>query len=136
MQGYNNSKQSALNLQSYCQAKSADLATGIDATDLLGILTTLKQYSVDLTAFKQVAGIAAYAKEQEVDTNYDVVAEFNTLIASVDLAVTNIATAIPTTAGWLQLLTLSGSDVVWREFTPAQLSIVKTNLDSISAQVT
>ena len=134
-QGYTQAKRSVLNLQRYCQAKSSNLDIGIDANDLLGILATLKQASIDLTAFKAITGIAAYAIEQEVDVSYDVVAEFNALIAFVDAAVTNISTAIPEAGGFLQIISLTGSDVVWREFTPAQLSVVKTNLDAISNAV-
>lgn len=134
---FNNARSVAINLKRYCEVKVSIIQTsGMNANDLLGVLSTLKQASIDLAALKVTPGIVQYAKDQENDQNYDVVAEFNALESLVNSSVTNLAMSFPVDGnGYLLLLKLLGSDKDWRTFTPIQLSSLQTDLNSIIAAV-
>ena len=130
---YNRARNAALNLRQYCQAKSAVIQTsGMNGNDLLGIIETLKQSSIDFATLKVTPGIAQYAKDQENDQAYDVATEFNALESLVNTAVTNLAASLPVDSnGYLLLLKLQGSVKDWRAFTSAQLAGIKSDLDAI-----
>ena len=130
---YNRARNAALNLRQYCQAKSAVIQTsGMNGNDLLGILETLKQASIDFATLKATPGIAQYAKDQENDQAYDVATEFNTLESLVNTAVINLAASLPVDSnGYLLLLKLQDSVKDWRAFTPVQLAGIKSDLDAI-----
>ena len=130
---YSQARSAALNLRQYCQAKSTVIqASGMNGNDLLGIIETLKQASIDFAILKTTPGIAQYAKDQENDQTYDVATEFNALESLVNTAVTNLAASLPVDSnGYLLLLKLQGSAKDWRVFTPAQLAGIKSDLDAI-----
>ena len=66
------------------ELRSISIAGGANSDVVLGILDTLRESSVALNVVKAVPGIAQYAKDQESDQTYDIVAEFTALLAVIE----------------------------------------------------
>ena len=81
---YDNAKNEALRVKNYCQLAVSKLQNSVTSSQIIKLVGGLSVFIERLSRIKSIAGITAYAKEQEVDQNYDVVAEFNSLVALIE----------------------------------------------------
>ncbi len=93
--------------------------------------------SAQLTGLRSTAGILGYAQDQEIDPTYDVVVEFDALIAAIDAAIVDIATALPVDgSGFLLVQKIGGGATLDpRLFTPAQTAGLRTSLAAIESAI-
>ena len=134
---YQKAKQQAVQLRNYALQRSALFAIGANSLEVLSTVDNLSAMHDALNGYKDVPGIVSYAEIQEDDVTYDVSAEFTTMLASVVTFVTNIVATLPKDVDGYLLLNeiLPDGTLVPRDFTPAQLSTAKTNLDAIAASI-
>ncbi len=135
---YERAKQLAVQLQRLAQNRSASFASGASALEVLALVDNLNALKVGLNSAKSVPGIAAHATAQEDDPAYDVVAEFNTMIAAADAVVAEVVTTLPTDGNeWLLINKINADgSLIPRNFTGAQLASIRTLLDAIAASIT
>ena len=133
-EGYDNVRSRMYRLRARCVAQSALMAVdGYDADRLLALLDDLADGQQLLSETSGIQGIAQYAKDQENDQSYDVVAEFVALTNAVDAAVAGIISAIPTSnpGNYVALHSFTGSTLTPRTFTAAQMAATKTLIDAV-----
>jgi hypothetical protein len=94
-------------------------------------------YSIELNELAATPGIGDYAKEQEDDPTYDVVAEFASMLSAIDEVVTNISSTLPVDGSGFHLLFKTNPDATLdpRLFTGASLSGLITKLDAVVAAI-
>lgn len=93
---------------------------------LSGLTGSLALINERITRFSS-ASLANYAKAQEDVANYDVVADFNTMITAANAVVTHISLAIPANSAH----TVSSGQVVEPSFTSAQTANLRNLLDTL-----
>lgn len=119
-------KRNATNVRN--EANSGD----IPSSRILTLLVNLRQDRTSLVAAAATPGIGAYAQQIKNNPTLDVVAEFNSVIASLDQVVAWIVANFPQDGqGFLLAQTLGPAGPVDRMFTPAQTSGLRTQLDSL-----
>lgn len=130
--GLENAKLFVVRLKRQAELKVASLATGANSDEILGIVDSLIEAKNQLNAVKAITGIGQYAKDQENDQNYDVGAEFNALLATIDAAAAEIITTFPTDgSGFLLSHTLDASGRSPRTFPAGAVSGIKDKLQFI-----
>ena len=135
---YADLKREAVRLKTYCNSKASQLQSGGDTDQIIRILADIKSFEDAFSRFTGVAGLAAYAIEQENDASYDVVAEFAALTTSLTSVKSWIMANFPKDSnGYLLGWTLNTQTnlVETRQFTTAQTSSLRDNLLSVSALV-
>ncbi len=135
--GYEKAKDHAANLRQFAQGKVVQLASGGNSTQILNILDSLIGYRLNLIDIQSIPGIAAYARTQEDDSTYDVVAEFTALIALIEAGINDIVTTFPVDQSNFLLAEIFNIDGTRspRNFTSSQLSGLVTVLTSIAAGI-
>lgn len=129
--------QRLLSLKRFVQQLRAASATGnILAQDILGCYTFLKRERAFLVTRAAVSGLSAYAQAQKNQPGLDVVAEFNTVIATLDAVTGWMASNFPQDGNGFLLSHSFGPDgLVDRQFTPAQTAGLRTQLDTVLAAI-
>ena len=131
---YQRAKQLAWGLRSVASAAIAETAGGSNADRLVLLLAHLRSLQAQLVDIADTPGIAAYARDQEGDAEYDVAAEFTALLAALDDVGDWIAAAMPKDgSGYLLLWTLDAAtgNRVPRTFTGTQLGALGTKLQTL-----
>lgn len=91
-EAYNRAKQLAVQVKRLAQARSSEWSSGADASVVLSMVDNMVALKLMLETQAAVSGIGPYAKDQESDQSYDVVAEFNALIAAMGAVITEVVT--------------------------------------------
>lgn len=119
------------------QARNALIAGNVSANAVLQIMSNMKS-SIELwDSVSSLPGIAQFAKDQQDDPDYDVVAEFlamkNEAVATRDWVITNF----PKSAGdFIEKDTLEADGAITvRFFTPAQTTGLQTALSDLVAAI-
>jgi len=95
-------------------------------------LAKLTQASADFNEIAAIPGIAEYAISQEDDPLYDVVAEFQALVAVIGIAVAALAAAFPRDVdGKLLIATMPTDSIVYDVYGPAALAFLVSDLTDI-----
>ncbi len=136
-EGYDRGKKVAIQTRQLAQNRSAEWQAGANSFQVVAALDNLRTLRAELNSVRSVPGIATYARVQEDDVTYDVVAEFNALVAAIDTAIASISTTLPKDGGGFLLLETIAADGTRtpRTFTPGQLNTIRGNLDAIVAAV-
>lgn len=136
-EGYDRSKKIASRLKQFSANRSAALAGGGNSDQVLGTVDSMKLFKEQLVEVATIPGIGDYAKTQEDDPTYDVVAEFTALLVLIDAVVAEVFATFPVdVSGFLQAYTLIADGTqVPRIFTPAQLAGLRTELNAVDAGV-
>ena len=119
------------------QARNALIAGPVSANAVIQIMTNLKSSIEVWDSVSSLSGIAQYAKDQEDDQAYNVVAEFTTMrteaVAARDWVITNFPKS---TGNFIEkdTLELDGAITV-RQFTPAQTTGLQTALADLIAAI-
>lgn len=134
---YNKAQSESIRVKAFAaQARSALIAGSVSANAVIQIMTNLKSSIEVWDTVSGLPGIGQYAKDQEDDQTYDVVAEFNAMrteaVAARDWVITNF----PASGGFIQkdTLELDGAITV-RQFTPAQTTGLQTALADLIAAI-
>lgn len=135
---YQRGQNEAIRIKGFATQASVALAVAPNSANAIIQVMTMAKSSIEV--FDDVAttpGLAQYARDQEDDPAYDVVAEFVAMrgaaIAVRDWVITNF----PTSAGGFiekDTLTADGSITV-RQFTPAQTAGLQAALDALVAAI-
>lgn len=130
---YQQVKGAAANVRANCSAFISNLAgENTNYQTLRDIYVLLHNASAQLTSLAATPGLAAYASDQEGDPEYDVVAEFTALQATLAAALSWMGSNVPTNvtvvapASWP-----SASSLIATTFTPAQTAGLRTQLQSV-----
>lgn len=139
VKAYDRAKSLSINVQRLANNRALAFASGASSSEVASTIDNLMAYRTELFSIKSVPGIADYAKVQEDNPAYDVVAEFNALIAVIDDAISTISTALPRDGSdWLLLVKRDATSGVLtdRSFSGAAMATTITKLEAISAAVT
>lgn len=135
---YVRAKQIALQMKRFAADRSLRFSSGANTDQIFAVVRKFRQNLQDFQAIASIPGISAFAQSQEDDDTYDVVAEFNAMIASVEAVIDEIVTTFPTDADGKPLyydsLNADGT-LVPETFTAAQLSNLRTKLDTVANSV-
>lgn len=136
-ENYQRSKDLANQLKRQAQTRSATFASGAKSAEILAAADHLNAFKTELIAMSQTPGIVAFAKEQEDDPTYDVVAEFTALLATIDAVIAEIVSTLPAdTNDWLLINKINADgSLAPRSFTGAQLSGLRSLMDDIANAV-
>lgn len=110
-------------------------STDADYDFLREIFRTLERADNQFNTLKTTTGLADYARDQEVDPTYNVVAEFtsmqSTITASMDWIIANVPTNVTakTPDNW------GDGTLISDTFTPAQTSGLRTQLSSVITEI-
>jgi len=134
---YDRAKQLAIQLKRQAETRSASFASGATSVEVLALVDNLNSLRAGLEVIRQVPGIADYAAAQEDDVAYDVVAEFNAMIAAAAAVVAEIVTTLPKDGSdWLLIRKINpDGSLSPRNFTAANLSSIRTLLDAVAASI-
>ena len=135
---YQKSKSMAARIESRATTIIATWAAGnVDGEGIVSVGQEFKGFYDDLADIKATPGIGQYAKDQEVDQNYDVVAEFNALQSVVQAVCTEIFNSIPKDGTNRLTIYSIGPDcsVTIQSFTPAQTAGIRSKLQDVADQI-
>ncbi len=135
--GYVEAKNIANFLKNYCSSRSTQFQLDTNADVILVTFHDLRRRKDELISIRSIPGIAQYAKDQEDDPAYDVVVEFDALIAAVEAVMSSIKTTFPTDVdGYLLEKQFNAQGTYdFQQFTGAQLATLRGLLDAVNAQV-
>ena len=122
-------KQDAVNIRAQSEAGTLAAAT------LLGFFGRLNAAVTNLTSYAAVPGIAAYARAQYDNEQYDVAAEFTAMLAVMTDTRDWIVANFPASGGYIQREQISASGVVDRVFSANATASLRTELDALIATI-
>lgn len=132
VQAYERAKNTASRIKNQQLSIISKISGGANADVVIDILRHLVSVRAELEAFKAVPNLAAYAKAQESDDQYDVVVEFNALIAAIQDAEDWIKLALPVDQnGFLLIYKLINNQLDPRQFTSTQIGPLVIKLQTI-----
>lgn len=110
--GYRIARTVALQLRNDIVSAIEKFNAGPNAYDIYKVISALRSAELKLNSVKMIPGIAAYAKLQEDDINYNVAAEFIAMLNVINTAATTIYNAVPvcSDAGGYVAMTTLGTD--------------------------
>lgn len=123
-----------ISLKAYCTSRRDQMAAGNVQAGMISddIYVRLQSDKAALQAAAATPGIGQYAKEQKDDAGLDVVTEFQALITAITGTIDWITANFPQDgSGYLRERQFGGSGPVDRQFTPADTTALRTNLDNI-----
>ncbi len=135
---YQRAQTEAIRVKAFAtQARNALLAGTVSANAIIQIMSNLKSTVEVWDSVSSVPGIAQYARDQEDDQTYDVVAEFTAMraeaVASRDWIITNFPTSA---GGFIEKDTLEADGAITvRQFTTAQTTGLQTALADLIAAI-
>ena len=125
---YNEIKLEALKVKDFADRVVILLSSDFSANNLNGMITTLIHHKAKLDNLKATAGLSQYAKDQESDQSYDVVAEFAALLSLIDTVIAEIKNT-PTNSlisGW------GANGVIWNTFNISATAPLKSSFQDLS----
>lgn len=135
--GLDRAKSIANTLKGVAQRYATQFSSGGDTDDIFQVTDALRQAKIGLNAVRGISGISAHAIEQENDASYDVVVEFNALVATIDGAVAEIVATFPVDgSGFLLGHTMDADGQrVPRVFSSGALSGLVVELNAVIAAI-
>jgi len=135
---YAGAQQESIRVKSFAMNHSTGLAAGnVSANQVQSIMTQMKS-SIELwDAASGLSGMAQWAKDQEDDQLYDVVAEFTTMRAAAVTVRDWVINNFPTSAGGFiekDTYELDGAITV-RVFTPVETAALQSHLDALAVAI-
>jgi len=136
-EGLNRSKKLALQVKNYLSVRENQFLSDTNADVVLATFNDLKRYRDEFLSYRDIPGIAQYARDQENDQTYDVVTEFNAMITAIEAVITNIYSSFPKDANnfLLEKKLLVDGTYEFRIFTGVQLSTLRGLITAAIAQV-
>ncbi len=115
--------------------RDASNAGNIHAMQIIDWFVALGGFRTQLNTLSQTPGLAAYAKTECNDANYDVAAEFTAMLSAIDTALGWVTTNFPASGGFIQSHSFVSGVYTPRTFTPAQTAGLRTALDALTATI-
>jgi len=127
----------AANIKRRTQSLTTSLAaSNYSARGICQYMDDLKRATDRLDQIKAVPGMAAYVQEQYSDATIDIVAEFNTMQATIDAVTDWINTNIPKDGtGYILVETIVDYRITARMLSPAQTAPLVAELETLLATI-
>lgn len=135
--GYAKAKALALAIKKFAAQRAEHLRTDSNADAVLATFHDLRRYRDELLTVKDITGLAQYAKDQEADSAYDIIAEFIALINAVEAVMANILLTFPTDVnGYLLEKQFNAQGTYdFRQFSTVQLAPLVVLLEAVNSTV-
>lgn len=135
--GLDRAKKLALQLKGYLQQRNLQLQSTAGADVIMAIMSDVRTYRIDFLQIAAIPGIAEHARELENDPTYDVVAEFNAMLAAMSATVTEVVNTFPKDASgyWLEKQVAGDGNVIFRAFPPAATAQLRTRITAVIASI-
>ena len=120
------------NLASGIRNQSLGMMSGSKSGEqLLTYLEGLREAKALFDQWKTAPGLAQYAKDQFDDQAFDIVAEFNTMLAALQDVLDDIVTTFPASGGYIQREQLDAQgNITDRSFTSGQLTAMRVKIQA------
>lgn len=121
----------------FATSASTRLQGNSTALDILNYYTNLagmRQKMIDVVSEAPI-GLVDYVRSQTGDTSVDPVAEYLLVRGAIEDVLDTIASLLPVSDIYLQVVTLTATGYDWRAFTPAQTNPVKIRMDILKAMI-
>ena len=123
-----------VHLRRICEASHTASANGLDANAVLQLYRDVAGARTRIMAMLTTE-LVSYIESVETQP-YDASAEFSALFDSCDAVTAFIESAFPTgSGGYLLAGTISGGDLVWRQFSASALSGLRAELQAIIDEI-
>lgn len=133
---YAEAKAYARQAKNTCLSYAAAFGSGGNGLQVIKLQEALGKLYANLDAKKSIPGLAQFAKDQRNDQTYDIVAEFNAMLAAVNAVLVNIRTTLPADGNDYKLILKMVNDVPeWRTFTSGQLTTLVGLLNTAAATI-
>jgi len=133
---YQTVKSAAVQLKINLQGINSRLEAQSATYDFLReVYRTLERANSQFTALRGTPGLADYAKAQENDAAYDVVAEFTAMQGSITAALAWLDSNVPTNVTAKAPASWGDGTLIATEFTPAQTSGLRGVLSAVIASI-
>jgi hypothetical protein len=134
---YTKAQNEAIRVKAFAtQARNALIAGTVSANAVMQIMTNMKSSIEVWDSVSSLAGIGAYADNEENDPAYDVAAEFTSMRAEAVTVRDWVITNFPASGGFIQKDTLEVDGAITvRQFTPAQTTGLQTALADLIAAI-
>ena len=106
------------------------MQSAVTADVILDLLNNFIGLSTTISTQITTPGLAQFAKDQNNDQTYDVVAEFNAAIATIDAVINNIVTTFPKDTHLTGL-----NPNTYQSFPPASTATLRGLLDNVIAAI-
>lgn len=114
------------------------LAAGGSSDFVFSIIDSLYEDRESMKSIRGTSGLIAYAQEQELLADYDIVAELDALIILITDVISSVVLAFPTNSGGFLLahtINAEGQRIP-REFSSANLAEIKNKIQLIADNIT
>lgn len=132
-------KEKILNIQQVADQAANRMTGTVTGDEILSLGVSLERLDSQVTALQQTSGIAKYAKDQENDQTYDVVAEYQAVQTALDAVQNEIRTTFPVDGnGYLLNRKFNSANSIQttsRNFAPAATTDIKTLCETLSATI-
>lgn len=129
--------ESMIRLKQNSQAANAAMAAGnVDADYIINLRNRLNRDKASFQSWAATPGLAAYARNEKNDENYNIATEFTAVIAAMTAVVNSIESTFPKDgSGYLLARQFSGTTIAVREFTPAQTTALRGLITTLIASI-
>lgn len=134
---YGKIRMQAADSKNYLQTQRAKMVQATcSATVPFDVIQHFSVVIPRLNTWSATPGLAQYAKDQQNDPTYDVIAEFTTMRNAMNSALSGLVSLVPTSATFALLFTINADGTLtWRTFTQAQLASAVSLIDSVIAAI-
>lgn len=123
-------------VRSFALERQAAMSANVKANSVIDIWERMKISKSQLGTLAATPGLSAYAQGQYDDNTLDIVAEYQAVIAAIDAVTANIESTFPKDgSGYLLAAQFNGGALVYREFTPAQLTTLAGLLGTLAGMI-
>tara|TARA_R110000803_G_scaffold210685_2_gene283174 strand:- start:1481 stop:1930 length:450 start_codon:yes stop_codon:yes gene_type:complete len=129
-------EQQLVAIRNYTITNSAEFSnSGGDGRQIMSVISFLESSAVGVQAMIDTPAISQIAKNINNDQSYDIITAATSLIDKINVVVSDLLELIPKSGPYVLLFTVSGTDLVPRQFTASQLSPLIIKLDEIAAMI-
>lgn len=134
---YANIKRQAVSTKQYMNAQIAAMQAPVSTAWIpLGIIQHLQQVIAMMDDWAATPGLPDYARTQENNQAYDVIAEYQAMRTAMVNALNALISMFPTSSGFLAYQTLAADGTISvRNFTSAQLTPVVAQCQNVTATI-
>ena len=134
---YNKAQNESIRVKTFAtQARNALIADVVSANAVEQIMNNLKSSIEIWDSVSSLPGMAQFAKDQENNQNYDVVAEFTAMRSKAAACADWVRDNFPKSGGFIQKQTYEADwSITVRQFTPGQTTGLQTALADLIAAI-
>ena len=130
--GYVEAKVLASSLKNLSQNINNQMAVGnVSGNLIIEYFSQLIYNKNRFTGISQIPKIADYAKTQEDDATYDVIAEFNNMLVVINETIDWIVANFPSVGGYIKKDIIDSTGLTVRQFTPVETAGLRIKITNI-----